>query len=66
MDVDEDVPRAQGGTFEGEASTAIGAGPGCALHSTDHAGLVLVRELFDRVGVADLIDAITVKKRQRG
>jgi hypothetical protein len=33
---------------------------------TSHAGLVLVRELFDRLGVAELIDAITVKKRRRG
>jgi len=33
---------------------------------TSHAGLVLVRELFDRLGVAELVDAITVKKRKRG
>lgn len=33
---------------------------------TAYAGLVLVRELFDRLGVAELIDAITVKKRKRG
>jgi hypothetical protein len=33
---------------------------------TAHAGLVLVRELWDRLGVAQLLDQVTVKKRQRG
>ena len=31
-----------------------------------HAGLVLVRELWDRLGVAELVEAVTVKKRERG
>jgi Transposase DDE domain group 1 len=33
---------------------------------TAHAGLVLVRELADRLGLPELLDEITVKKRQRG
>ena len=33
---------------------------------TAHAGLVLVRELWDRLGLPVLLDAITVKKRRRG
>jgi hypothetical protein len=33
---------------------------------TAHAGLVLVRELFDRLGLAQLLDLVTVKKRKRG
>ncbi len=33
---------------------------------TAHAGLVLVRELADRLGVGELVDRVTVKKRQRG
>src|SRR5712691_293295 len=33
---------------------------------TAHAGLVLVRELADRLGVGELLDRVTVKKRQRG
>ena len=33
---------------------------------TAHAGLVLVRELADRLGVSELLDAVTVKKRRRG
>ena len=33
---------------------------------TAHAGLVLVRELADRLGLAELLDAITVKRRRRG
>jgi len=33
---------------------------------TSHAGLVLVRELADRLGVGELLDRLTVKKRQRG
>jgi hypothetical protein len=33
---------------------------------TAHAGLVLVRELAAALGVADLLDQITVKKRARG
>ena len=33
---------------------------------TSHAGLVLVRELADRLGVAGLLDRVTVKKRSRG
>lgn len=33
---------------------------------TAHAGLVLVRELGDRLGLPALLDAITVKKRRRG
>jgi hypothetical protein len=33
---------------------------------TAHAGLVLVRELAGRLGVGELLDRITVKKRQRG
>ena len=33
---------------------------------TSHAGLVLVRELADRLGVAGLLDRVTVKKRRRG
>jgi hypothetical protein len=33
---------------------------------TAHAGLVLVRELAGRLGVAELLDRVTVKKRQRG
>lgn len=33
---------------------------------TAHAGLVLVRELADALGVAGLLDQVTVKKRARG
>ena len=33
---------------------------------TAHAGLVLVRELADRLGVGELLDRVTVKKRKRG
>lgn len=33
---------------------------------TAHAGLVLVRELGERLGLAELLDRVTVKKRQRG
>jgi hypothetical protein len=33
---------------------------------TPHAGLVLVRELGERLGLAELLDRVTVKKRQRG
>jgi len=33
---------------------------------TAHAGLVLVRELGGRLGLAEFLDGITVKKRQRG
>lgn len=33
---------------------------------TAHAGLVLVRELAERLGLAELLDGITVKKRRRG
>jgi hypothetical protein len=33
---------------------------------TAHAGLVLVRELAGVLGVAGLLDAVTVKKRARG
>src|SRR5712691_3268123 len=33
---------------------------------TAHAGLVLVRELADRLGVGGLLDGVTVKKRGRG
>jgi hypothetical protein len=33
---------------------------------TAHAGLVLVRELWDRLGLPPLLDAVTVKKRRRG
>lgn len=33
---------------------------------TAHAGLVLVRELADALGVAELLDQVTVKKRRRG
>jgi len=33
---------------------------------TPDAGLVLVRELWDRLGVAELLDQITVKERERG
>jgi Transposase DDE domain group 1 len=33
---------------------------------TAHAGLVLVRGLADRLELASLLDAVTVKKRQRG
>ncbi len=33
---------------------------------TSHAGLVLVRELADRLGVGELLDRVTVKKRSRG
>ena len=33
---------------------------------TSHAGLVLVRELWDRLGLGELLNAITVKKRRRG
>jgi len=33
---------------------------------TAHAGLVLVRELAGRLGVAELLDRLTVKKRRRG
>ena len=33
---------------------------------TAHAGLLLVRELAARLGVAGLLDAVTVKKRRRG
>ena len=33
---------------------------------TAHAGLVLVRELAGRLGVGELLDRVTVKKRQRG
>lgn len=33
---------------------------------TAHAGLVLVRALWDRLGVAELVNAVTVKKRERG
>jgi Transposase DDE domain group 1 len=33
---------------------------------TAQAGLVLVRELADRLGVAELLDRVTVKKRRRG
>ncbi|MGH3030310.1 MAG: IS1380 family transposase [Gaiellaceae bacterium] len=33
---------------------------------TAHAGLVLVRELAEALGVAELLDALTVKQRKRG
>src|SRR5436309_7208691 len=33
---------------------------------TAHAGLVLVRELAGRLGVGELLDRVTVKKRSRG
>jgi DDE family transposase len=33
---------------------------------TAHAGLVLVRELAERLGLRELLDTITVKKRRRG
>jgi hypothetical protein len=33
---------------------------------TSHAGLVLVRELADRLGLAELLNRITVKRRRRG
>lgn len=33
---------------------------------TAHAGLVLVRELAERLGVGELLDRVTVKKRARG
>jgi Transposase DDE domain group 1 len=33
---------------------------------TAHAGLVLVRELAERLGVGRLLDGVTVKKRRRG
>jgi DDE family transposase len=33
---------------------------------TSHAGLVLVRELASRLGVGELLDRVTVKKRGRG
>ena len=33
---------------------------------TAHAGLVLVRELADRLGVGELLDRVAVKKRRRG
>ena len=33
---------------------------------TSHAGLVLVRELADRLGVGELLNRVTVKKRSRG
>jgi hypothetical protein len=33
---------------------------------TPHAGLLLVRELADRLGLPKLLDTITVKKRRRG
>ena len=33
---------------------------------TSHAGLVLVRELSDRLGVGGLLNAVAVKKRERG
>ncbi len=33
---------------------------------TPHAGLVLVRELVGRLGVGELLDRVTVKKRSRG
>ena len=33
---------------------------------TAHAGLVLVRELAGSLGVAELLDQVTVKKRARG
>jgi hypothetical protein len=33
---------------------------------TAHAGLVLVRELADALGIGELLDQITVKKRRRG
>lgn len=33
---------------------------------TAHAGLVLVRELWDRLGLSALLGAVTVKKRRRG
>jgi hypothetical protein len=33
---------------------------------TAHAGLVLVRELAGRLGVGELLDRVTVKKRRRG
>ncbi len=33
---------------------------------TSHAGLVLVRELAGRLGVGELVDRVTVKKRSRG
>ena len=33
---------------------------------TAHAGLVFVRELAARLGVGELLDRVTVKKRRRG
>ncbi len=33
---------------------------------TAHAGLVLVRELAEALGLPELLDAVTVKKRRRG
>ena len=33
---------------------------------TSHAGLVLVRELAERLGVGGLLNAVAVKKRERG
>lgn len=38
----------------------------CGQLITAHAGLVLVRELVDRLGVVGLLDAISVKQRRRG
>jgi Transposase DDE domain group 1 len=39
---------------------------GSSQQITAHAGLVLVRELWDRLGLPALLDAITVKRRRRG
>jgi Transposase DDE domain group 1 len=39
---------------------------GSTQQITSHAGLVLVRELVESLGLPELLDAITVKKRKRG
>ncbi len=38
----------------------------CVRPITAHAGLVLVRALSERLGVAELLDRVTVKQRRRG
>ena len=48
-----------------ERSALVQIGPS-RQRITAQAGLVLVRELADRLGVGELLDRVTVKKRQRG
>src|ERR1051325_7542569 len=68
MGVDETSQERREDTLEGEASRAVGAGPGHCVDAGDHRarGAVLVRELADAPPGGELLDPLTVKKRRRG